>query len=401
MPRRAAPVGQTPPLATVPSGLEIDGTRMPERVLITGGAGFVGSHLADALLARGHRVIAFDNLEPQVHGTTARPAYLSPEVELVRGDVRDTEVLAPLLRSVDVVFHFAALVGVAQSMYDIRRYSEVNALGAATLLQTLVDCRGTVRKLIVASSNTVYGEGAYQCPAHGRVFPGLRPEPQLAARRWEPRCPRCGDELTPLPTDEDKPRQPASVYAITKRDQEELFLNVGQAYGIPSVVLRFFNIYGARQALSNPYTGVANIFCARLLSGQAPLIFEDGHQTRDLVHVSDIVQGCLLAMERPEADYQVLNLGSGQAVRIGRIAELLAERLGWRGPLTTTNTFRVGDVRHCYADLSRSRALLGYRPRVSFEQGVDELIAWVSSQPRHEDRSAQAAAELAARGLAR
>ncbi|HLG72317.1 MAG TPA: NAD-dependent epimerase/dehydratase family protein [Chloroflexota bacterium] len=373
-----------------------------ERILITGGAGFVGSHLADALLESGCEVTVYDNLEPQVHGETCRrPGYLNPDVRLVRGDVRCAETLAVPLRRADVVVHLAAMVGVGQSMYQIRRYTEVNAMGAATLLQLLAEDRGAVRKLVVASSMSIYGEGAYDCASCGEVAPRLRTEEQLRRRQWEMCCPSCGAELTPKPTSETKPLFPASVYAITKRDHEEMFLAFGSAYGMPAVALRFFNIYGSRQALSNPYTGAAAIFCSRMMSGHPPLIYEDGLQRRDFVHVSDVVQACCLALQRPEADGQALNVGSGQPLTINEVAGTIAGALGWRGGLEITGKYRAGDIRHCYADISRLTELLGYQPRYTFERGVYELVDWVSQQQRIRDEVVAAVDELATRGLVR
>jgi dTDP-L-rhamnose 4-epimerase len=354
---------------------------MGERVLITGGAGFVGSHLADALAADGHNVILFDNLEPQVHGdAAARPGYLQSNHRLERGDIRDPQALGPLVREVDSVVHLAAMVGVGQSMYQVRRYTDVNAMGMATLLEALVANRAGVRKLVVASSMSIYGEGAYTCPACGPVFPRLRSTQQLKQLDWEVHCPTCGLELQPVPTPEDKPLYPASMYAITKRDHEEMALAFGQAYDVPAVALRFFNIYGSRQALTNPYTGVAAIFCGRMLSGQTPVIYEDGLQLRDFVHVSDVVQACCLALEQSGADDQVLNVGSGQPVSVRQVGDLLARELGWKAGFEVRNRFRAGDIRHCFADISRIQTLLGYQPRFQFEAGVPELVAWVAAQ---------------------
>ena len=302
---------------------------MNETVLVTGGAGFIGSHLVDALLERGKHVRVLDNLDPQVHGGLAergeRPPYLNPEVEFILGDVRDYELVSRALQGVDVLFHEAARVGVAQSMYEIAGYTSANTYGAAVLLQAVADFRQRPRKLITASSMSIYGEGAYRCPEHGLVFPRLRPIEQLQRREWELRCPGggCDQTLTPVPTNEAKPLYPTSVYAINKRDHEELFLTMGVAYNLPAVALRYFNVYGPRQALSNPYTGVAAIFSSRLLNGKAPLIYEDGRQLRDFTHVSDIVQANLLVMDEPEADYQALNVGCGRALSIGDMAEAL------------------------------------------------------------------------------
>lgn len=374
---------------------------MPESVLITGGAGFIGSHLADALIARGHRVVVLDSLVGQVHGDTERPAYLHPEVELIRGDVRDVETLTPILDRVDVVFHLAAMIGVGQSMYEITRYTSGNTLAAAALLQAVVDSKRRVRKMIVASSMSIYGEGAYRCETHGDLAPRLRPESQLQARQWEPRCETCDSPLAPIPTPETKPLYPSSIYAINKRDHEEMFLVTGQAYGIPTVALRFFNVYGSRQALGNPYTGVAAIFSSRLLRGQAPVVFEDGRQLRDFTHVLDIVQGLTLAMEGSGADYQAVNLGAGRPASVLDVAEVLRASLGVQVTPEVSMQYRAGDIRHCYADIERARALLGYTPRVPFETGIAELIGWLAQQSVADDRVAGAYRELASRGLAR
>ena len=377
---------------------------MGERVLITGGAGFVGSHLADALAQAGHDVTLFDNLEPQVHGAgAARPAYLADEHRLVRGDIRDPDALMPVVRDTDVIFHLAAMVGVGQSMYQIRRYTDVNAMGMATLLDVLAARRtlGSPRKLVVASSMSIYGEGAYDCAACGRVAPRLRPVDQLSAGDWEVHCPRCAAELQPLPTDEDKPLYPTSIYAINKRDHEEMALAFGHAYDLPAVALRFFNIYGSRQALTNPYTGVAAIFSGRMLAGETPLIYEDGRQQRDFVHVSDIVQACRLAMADQRADYQVFNVGTGRPISVLEVGQLLATELGWTRGFEITQKFRAGDIRHCFADISRIRAAIGYEPRYRFEDGVRELVAWVAAQQGVTGSSAEADQQLAAHGLVR
>jgi dTDP-L-rhamnose 4-epimerase len=377
---------------------------MGERVLITGGAGFVGSHLADALAQAGHEVVLFDNLEPQVHGEDGnRPPYLDPAHRLERGDIRDPDALVPLVRQADVVFHLAAMVGVGQSMYQMRRYTDVNAMGMATLLEVLTTERShhQVRKLLVASSMSLYGEGAYICDQCGQVAPRLRPIDQLQAGDWEARCPTCTVELRPVPTTEDKPLYPTSIYAINKRDHEEMSLAFGHAYGLPAVALRFFNIYGSRQALNNPYTGVAAIVSGRMLAGQRPTIYEDGLQQRDFVHVSDIVQACRLAMDNPAADYQVFNVGTGQPVSVLRVAELVGRELGWSGGFDVVHKFRAGDIRHCFADISRIRQAIGYEPRLRFEDGVRELVAWVGQQHGIQPSSADAHLQLAAHGLVR
>jgi dTDP-L-rhamnose 4-epimerase len=374
---------------------------MTERVLITGGAGFIGSHVADALLAEGCRVRALDALVPQVHGPgRKRPVYLDRAVELIVGDAGDPTAVARCLKNVGVMVHFAAAVGVGQSMYEIAPYVASNTQATANLLQALSRKKHTVRKLIVASSMSIYGEGAYRCTRCGPLASAIRTDTALVAKRWEMACPACGGAAAMIPTSETKTLAPSSIYAITKRDQEEMCLCVGQAYGLPTVALRFFNVYGERQALSNPYTGVAAIFASRLLNGQPPMIYEDGRQSRDFIHVSDVVQAVLLAIRKPDADYQVLNVGTGRATTVNDVAVVLAKSLDRELPPKILGTFRAGDIRHCVADITKATAALGYRPRVSFEEGMTRLTAWLRSQ-RPKDRTAQAASQLNARGLVR
>jgi dTDP-L-rhamnose 4-epimerase len=370
-------------------------------ILVTGGAGFIGSHLVDALVGRGHSVRVLDALVPQVHGdVSAPPQYLNREAEFVRADVCDAAAVERALEGVDAIYHEAAEVGVGQSMYEIRRYVGANDMGTATLLEALVNRRGRVRKLIVASSMSIYGEGGYECPSCGVVHAKLRPASQLRERRWEVECPECGEQLRPAPTGEDKPLFPTSVYAVTKQDQEQFCLVVGRAYDLPVVALRYFNVYGTRQALSNPYTGVCAIFSSRLLNDQAPVVFEDGEQTRDFVHVSDIVQANLLALETDRADYQAVNVGTGRATSINEVSHLLAEGLGKDLKPVVTGKYREGDIRHCVADITRARRLLGYEPRVTLEAGIPELLEWVGQQEAA-DGVERATAELESRQLVR
>jgi dTDP-L-rhamnose 4-epimerase len=370
---------------------------MGQHVLITGGAGFIGSHLADALLARGDRVRALDNLSPQVHGPDGRrPTYLDPEVELVVGDVRDRSAVRRALDGVDAVVHLAAAVGVGQSMYEIAHYTDVNNLGTAVLLEALIE--RPVERLVVASSMSIYGEGLYR-DADGTIREGVeRSLEQLKAGAWEVRS-ADGALLEPLPTPETKAPCLASVYALSKYDQERLCLMVGRAYDIPTVALRFFNVYGTRQALSNPYTGVLAIFASRLLNGRAPTIFEDGLQQRDFVSVYDVARACRLALERPAVSDMALNIGSGRHSTVREIAERLGDVMGtpFLEP-DITGKYRVGDIRHCYADITRARDVLGYEPGVAFDEGLGELAEWLEGQVAH-DRVDEASAELAARGL--
>jgi dTDP-L-rhamnose 4-epimerase len=369
---------------------------MGESVLITGGAGFIGSHLADALLARGHRVRVLDNLHPQVHGPLQkRPEYLAADVELLVGDVRDRALVARAVRGVDVVYHLAALVGVGQSMYRVEDYVSVNDVGTAVLLEAL--SQRPPRRLVVASSMSLYGEGLYR-RADGCVVPGhTRSLTQLERRDWELRDAQ-GEALAPVPTHEEKIPSLESVYALSKYDQERMSLIIGRAYGIPTVALRFFNVYGPRQALSNPYTGVLAIFSSRLLNDKAPMIFEDGKQRRDFVSVHDIARACVLAMERDDATGAAINVGSGRSYTVSEIASRVADAVGKRTAPEITAEYRKGDIRHCFADIGLARRLLGYEPQVSLEEGLRELAGWLEGRSA-KDAVLEARAELTARGL--
>lgn len=370
---------------------------MSRLVLITGGAGFIGSHLADLLLAQGDRVRVLDDLSHQVHGMGGeRPEYLDPAVELQVADIRDGPAVRRALRDVDAVFHFAARVGVGQSMYEVAEYTGVNDLGTAVLLEALIE--RPVSRLVVASSMSLYGEGLYQGSDGLLHTEAARPRAQLEAGIWEILDSR-GEVLTPIPTPETKPPSLASIYALSKFQQERLSLLIGQAYGIPTVALRFFNVYGDRQALSNPYTGVLAIFASRLLNDRGPMIFEDGGQRRDFVSVRDVTQACLLALETPGAAGQVFNIGSGASYTVREVADRMALALGkeYLRP-EVPGVHRIGDIRHCFADITLARQVLGYEPRVTLENGLLELVGWLEGQVAL-DRVGAASAELAARGL--
>ena len=368
------------------------------RTLVTGGAGFIGSHLVRRLLADGDDVVVLDSLEEQVHD--GQMPQLPHDVEFIEGDVGDPDAAERALSGADRVVHLAAAVGVGQSMYEIDRYVRKNTLATATFLERLVNASPLPSRLVVASSMSIYGEGEYRCPDHGHVAPGPRPEEQLLARDWECRCPECGQVLEPAPTKETKPLIPTSVYAVTKRDHEELCLVTGAAYGIPTVALRFFNVYGPGQALSNPYTGVAAIFASRLLNRRAPIIFEDGDQTRDFIHVTDIVEGVVCALESEAAVGTAVNLGTGRPVSVNEIAAVLADGLGVDLEPEVTGRYRSGDIRHCYADPTRATQLLGSSAAVSLEEGMRDLAAWLGEQEAV-DRVDSATDELLRRRLAR
>jgi len=368
------------------------------RVLVTGGAGFIGSHTVDHLLERGHSVRILDALIPQVHGKEGRrPDHLDARAELIVGRVEDPSSVGQALEDVDSVIHLASAVGVGQSMYRISDYCTTNVLGTATLLQVIIDRKLRLDSLVVASSMSVYGEGLYRRGDGQFVAPGLRSDAQMASGDWELRD-TDGQRLQPVATNEDKLLNPTSVYAINKRDQEELCLRVGAAYDIPTTALRFFNAYGSRQALSNPYTGVAAIFCARLLNDRPPLVFEDGLQKRDFVHVQDVARAVVSATERP-VPYEAINIGSGDALSVSEIAETLALALGKGIRPHILGKYRQGDIRHCFADIAKAERLLGWKPSKGFRQGVPELVEWVQSQREAQDGIDSAWDELQRRGL--
>jgi dTDP-L-rhamnose 4-epimerase len=366
---------------------------MSGRILITGGAGFIGSHVARHLLERGHEVRALDSLSEQVHGGGERPGYLEPDVELIEGDVRDAAAVERALDGVESVVHFAARVGVGQSMYEIADYQAVNTYGTAVLLEALMD--RPLRKLLVASSMSIYGEGLYRTPDGQVAETSERSREQLERGEWEP-----GAGLEPVPTPEWKQPSLSSIYALGKYDQERMCLLFGRAYGLPTVALRFFNVYGRDQALSNPYTGVLAIFASRLLNDRPPLVFEDGEQRRDFVSVHDVARACGLALESDAADGRAVNVGSGRSVSVREIADRLARVIGKEHiEPEITGKYRVGDIRHCFADISLAERTLGFAPQVSLDDGMAELAEWLEGQAA-EDHAEDAAAELAARGLA-
>jgi dTDP-L-rhamnose 4-epimerase len=371
---------------------------MHKRILITGGAGFIGSHVADELVSHGYQVRVLDNLCSQVHGDgRSRPPYLSADIDFQPGDIRDSSAVHEALEGVGAVYHFAASVGVGQSMYRIADYCSVNDLGTAVLLENLI--AHPVEKLVVASSMSIYGEGLYR-DRSGRLHENAeRTLAQLRRGDWEIRDVD-GEPLIPLPTCESKLASLASVYALSKYNQERICLIVGRAYGIPAVALRFFNVYGTRQALSNPYTGVLAIFAARILNGNRPMVYEDGQQQRDFVAVEDVARACRLALESPSAAGGVFNVGSGKAYSILEIARCVAKALGRRDLMPEIiGKYRMGDIRHCFANISLARKTLGFEPRVGLEEGLVRLASWLTNQVPV-DRVAEAGAELAARGLA-
>ncbi|MDF1552126.1 MAG: NAD-dependent epimerase/dehydratase family protein [Deferrisomatales bacterium] len=369
------------------------------RVLLTGGAGFIGSHTADELIRRGHSVRALDLLDPQIHGAERSwPSHLHPDVEKVMGDVRDVEQATRALAGIDAVVHLAAQTGVGQSMYEIRGYVDANCTGTAALIQALVQSKQKIKRFVLASSRAVYGEGGRSCDRCGPLFPGPRCREDMEHGRFDIVCPRCGEETRSIPTAEDAPTQPLSVYAWTKRKQEELCQFAAQTYGLPVTILRYFNVYGSRQSLLNPYTGVVSIFYSRLLASQPISIYERGKPERDFIHVSDVVQANLLALDAEVPPGTCINVGQGTVTTIPHLARALAQACDRTADLQDTGEFRAGDILSCYADLQRSDQLLGYQPNVTLEAGMAEFVAWARGQAAV-DRYQTTVEELERHGL--
>lgn len=371
---------------------------MGDRVLVTGGAGFIGSHIVDLLVEEGYDVRVLDSFAQQVHNGEI-PDYLNPRAEYVVGDVRDRETVVDVLEGVDMVSHQASAVGVAQSMYEIQHYADANVTGTATLLDVLVNEDHEIDKLAVASTMSNYGEGLYECDDCGEVRPTERPEEQMEQEDWEQRCPHCGDVVEPVPTPESAELRPTSIYAQTKRDQEEMSRLIGRTYGIDTVALRYFNVFGPRQSLDNPYTGIPAIFSSRIKNGNPPLIYEDGKQSRDFIYVGDVARANRLALEHPVSG-DVLNIGTGNPQTVLDVAETLLEAYGADMSPQVTGQYRAGDIRHCLADPSRAQDLIGFRPKTSFQEGVQHLVDWGRGKEAS-DKFEDAAEELDQEGIVR
>lgn len=352
------------------------------RILITGGAGFIGSHTADLLLAQGHEVRILDILDPQIHGATdVFPDYLDRRIECRRGDVRSLTDVIDALQGVDAAFHLAALTGVGQSMYDVRSYVDTNCTGTATVIEAIVKSEIPLKRLIVASSRAVYGEGTHTCRTHGMFLPEPRKRSDLERGVFDVLCPHCGNPVAPLPTAEDRPLKPMSVYACTKKQQEDYCHYAASVFSLPVTVLRYFNVYGSRQSLQNPYTGVVSIFFSRIKAGKPISLYERGKPTRDFVHVSDVARANVLALEAAVPSGSCINVGCGSEATIRDIGNALAGAMGTAARFEDKGDFRVGDIHACSADLKRAHDLLGYDPRTSLEDGMKEFVAWADTQP--------------------
>lgn len=374
-----------------------------KRILITGGAGFIGSSLALALRAKGYDVMVLDNLSRQIHGDTPESSSLfrkiQGRVKFVRGDVTSREDLLKVLPGVDTVVHLAAETGTGQSMYAIRHYVDVNVGGTALLLDLIANERFPVRRLVVASSRAVYGEGKYQCADHGVFYPGARSDDDMMQGKFDHLCPVCAQTLKLVPTDETSALQPSSVYGVTKLTQEQLVLSVGKVLGISALAFRYQNVYGPGQSLSNPYTGILSIFSTRIRHGNSVNIFEDGLESRDFIYIDDVVEATLRGIEHPDPLVDVFNVGSGVATDVLTIANTLLKYLGGGSEVAVSGQFRAGDIRHNVADLRKVSQVLGFSPRVSIDEGLRRFVDWVRGERIEGDRYEESLDELRAKGL--
>lgn len=370
-----------------------------ETILVTGGAGFIGGHLCEKLYDKGYDIIVYDNLSEQIHGKDAElPSYLKNKVKFIKGDIRDREKLKNAILESDKIVHLVAETGVGQSMYEIDRYFSVTVQGTAVLWDILANEKHNVKKVVLSSSRAVYGEGKYNCEKCGVVYPTGRTEAQLSKHDWEPKCPYCGKDLSVLPANEKDILNPTSIYAINKRTQEDIFAVMGKALNIPYSIVRYQNVYGPRQSLNNPYTGILSIFASRLKNGNKIMVYEDGAESRDFSHVLDVVQGTTLALEKDEANFQIFNIANGKRTSVMEIAQLLTSLIDPNNIPEIVYKYRVGDIRHCYADISKAEKLLGYSPNFNFKSGIEDFYNW-SKNEEAIDNSLKAEAELRSKGM--
>lgn len=376
---------------------------MKKNILITGGAGFIGSRLSLRLLDRGHSVRVLDTLSEQIHGDNPKesPLYKSiqDKVDFIKGDVRDESILKKALEDIDIVVHYAAETGTGQSMYAIQHYVDVNIQGTAILLELIAKQDKKIERIVVASSRAVYGEGKYSCPEHGFQYPGSRLDEDMVSGDFEIHCPICRNVCILENTDESSPVKPASVYGISKLTQEQLVLTMGASLGISAVAFRYQNVYGAGQSLTNPYTGILSIFSTRILNNNGIVIFEDGKESRDFVHVDDVVTATVAGIEHEEPIVDVFNVGSGVSTDVVELSESLINKYGIDVSIEVSGKYRLGDIRHNIADLSHIKNVLGFKPSISFDKGLDDFVGWVKGESIPEDNYDESIRELASKGL--
>ncbi|WP_297830195.1 NAD(P)-dependent oxidoreductase [uncultured Rikenella sp.] len=375
-----------------------------KNILITGGAGFIGSNLALSLIKKGYTVTVLDNLSPQIHGDD--PKHTSPlfksienKVRFIEGSVTERGVWLDALEGQDAVVHLAAETGTGQSMYEIEKYTSVNVGGTALMLDILANTKHSIRKIVIASSRAVYGEGKYHCSCCGDVYPTERSDEAMQHGNFECTCPLCGSSVELRPTDEESKIHPTSIYGLTKQMQAEMVLVAGKSLGIPAVAFRYQNVYGPGQSLSNPYTGILSIFSTLIKNGKDINIFEDGKESRDFVYIDDVVAATILGLERDEANYHTFNVGADKPIDVITVARTLQQKYDSNVEIKVSGNYRLGDIRHNYADLTLATKLLGYTPSVSFDQGIGRFAAWVDSQEIQADRYEQSIEEMKSKGL--
>ena len=373
------------------------------KVLISGGAGFIGSNLALKLMDRGYEVVLLDNLSQQIHGENPEESYtynlVRDKCELIVGDVTKFEDWRRALKSVDIVVHLAAETGTGQSMYEINKYVDVNIGGTAKLMEVITNEINQVKKVIVAASRAVYGEGKFQCEEHGIVYPESREDQDMSRGDFEVKCPICNQNVEMLPTDEESKLHPTSVYGHTKQSQEELCMIVGKSINLPVVAFRFQNVYGPGQSLKNPYTGILSIFSTRIKNGNDLNIFEDGLETRDFVYIEDITDSIILGIENDNANFQSFNVGSGEKIDVLTVANTLKEKYGSNVNINVSGNYRLGDIRHNLGDLTKIRTLLGFEPKVKFTEGISNFVDWVEKQNVESDNYEASIEEMKKKGL--
>ncbi|MGJ0300972.1 NAD-dependent epimerase/dehydratase family protein [Aliarcobacter cryaerophilus] len=371
-----------------------------KKILITGGAGFIGSNLSLKLIEKGYEITVLDNLSPQIHGEYS-PLYesIKDKVNFIKGTVLSYDDWKKALDGVDVVVHLAAETGTGQSMYEIEKYTDVNIKGTSIFLDILANEKHSVKKMIVASSRSIYGEGKYDCPKCGIVYPNERKDEDMAKADFAVKCPYCGMDAKLLATDEESKIHPSSIYGITKQVQEQMFLVMGKSLNIPAVAFRYQNVYGAGQSLSNPYTGILSIFSTRIKNGNDINIFEDGKESRDFVYVDDVVEATILGIEKDEANYEVFNVGLGKAIDVNTVASILTRAYDSKSKITISGNYRLGDIRDNYADLKKIKSKLGFEPKISFEEGIRRFTSWVEKQEVVEDKYEKSIEEMKEKGL--
>jgi dTDP-L-rhamnose 4-epimerase len=371
-----------------------------KNILITGGAGFIGSNLSLKLISKGYSVTVLDNLSPQIHEEVS-PLYnsIKDKVNFIHGSVLIYDNWKTALNNIDVVVHLAAETGTGQSMYEIEKYTDVNIKGTSIFLDILANEEHTVKKMIIASSRSIYGEGKYQCLEHGYVYPKDRIDSDMAKGDFSVKCPVCNEDAELLATDESSKIHPSSIYGITKQVQEQMFLVMGKSLNIPAVAFRYQNVYGAGQSLSNPYTGILSIFSTRIKNGNDITIFEDGKESRDFVYIDDVVDATVLGIEKAEANYEVFNVGLGKAINVLTVANSLVKEYNSNSKIKISGNYRLGDIRDNYADLTRINDKLGFQPKVSFEEGISKFVKWVNEQDISEDKYEKSISEMKSKGL--